>query len=235
MKKAVSIIVPAYNEEKRIGRFLQDLLKFAKTKLKNYEIILVDDGSTDNTLDAIKSITKKDKNAKIISYKQNRGKGYAVKQGIFASQGRLIVFIDADGSISPDQISDMLGNLKRHDVVVGNRASKESIVRQAKSRKIIGIIFNFYVSILFQSRVRDNLCGFKGFKKEAARALFKDLVAEKWLFDVELFHKIKKRHYSLYSMPLRWQHKGGSKIRAIDPFKMLYQLIGLRIKLMGKN
>ena len=99
---------------------------------------------------------------------------------------------------------------------------------------MFGIIFNFYVGILFNSKINDNLCGFKGFHKVLARDLFKDLIAERWLFDVELFYKIKKKHHDLYKLPIRWEHRGGSKIKLIDPFKMLFQLIVLRIKLGSK-
>jgi len=232
MQKRVSIIVPAYNEERRIGGFLEELLKFAKTQLDNYEIIIVDDGSVDNTLNVVKNIVKKDRSVRIVSYKPNRGKGFAVKTGVFKSKGEFILFIDSDGSISPEQILKMLKELEKYDIVVGDRGHRESIIRQAKSRKIIGIIFNFYVSILFNSRVRDNLCGFKGFRRKVALELFKNLVDKKWLFDVELFYKIKKRRYSFLNIPIKWEHKTGSKISLFDPFKMLFQLIDLRIKLI---
>jgi dolichyl-phosphate beta-glucosyltransferase len=232
MQKRVSIIVPAYNEERRIGRFLEELLEFAKAQLDNYEIIIVDDGSVDNTLNVVKNIVKKDRSVRIVSYKPNRGKGFAVKTGVFKSKGEFILFIDSDGSISPEQILKMLKELEKYDVVVGDRGHRESIIRQAKSRKIIGIIFNFYVSILFNSRVRDNLCGFKGFRRRVALELFKNLVDKKWLFDVELFYKIKKRGYSFLNIPIKWEHKTGSKISLFDPFKMLFQLIDLRIRLI---
>jgi len=234
MKRTLSIIVPAYNEEKRIKIFLEQLIKFAKSNLKNYEIILVDDGSIDNTINVIRRETKKSKNVKVISYKLNRGKGFAVKKGIFASKGNLILFIDADGSITPDQIPTLLKKLTDYDVVVGDRSAANSKVKAIKSRKIIGIIFNFYASILFGTKVKDNLCGFKGFHREVAIDLFKNLVSQRWLFDVELFYKIRKRDYTVYNLPINWEHKQGSKIRFIDPFKMLFQLLALRIKLIDK-
>ena len=232
--KDVSIIVPTYNEAKRIGPFLTDLLEFAKLNLRNYEIIIVDDGSIDNTLEIVRKIVKKDKNVRVISYRPNRGKGFAVKKGVFVSKGKLILFIDADGSINPWEIPNLLEKLKNYDVVVGDRGAAESEVKQAKSRKVISMIFNFYVALLFSTRIRDNLCGFKGFKREVARDLFRDLLTERWLFDVELFYKIRKKKYSIYNLPIKWQHKRGSKIRFIDPFKMLFELILLKIKLIGR-
>jgi len=233
MKKIVSIIVPVYNEEDRIVNFLEDLLKFAKSNLKNYELIFVDDGSVDKTLEIIKGEVKNNKNVKIISYRPNIGKGFAVKKGVFATNGELILFIDADGSIRVNQIRKMLEKLEHYDIVVGDRSCKESDVKQPFLRKIIGIVFNMYVDMLFNSEIRDNLCGFKGFHKEVARELFKDLIVERWLFDVELFYKIKKKNYSLYQLPIEWEHREGSKIKLIDPLKMIFQLIVLRIKLIG--
>ncbi len=97
----LSIIIPAYNEENRIKPFLARLLEFSK-KLKSYELIFVNDGSRDNTLKIINDISKRYKRLKIISYGTNRGKGYAVRKGILAAGGKKIIFIDADGSISPD-------------------------------------------------------------------------------------------------------------------------------------
>lgn len=234
MKKDISIIVPAYNEERRIDYFLKDLVKFSKHHLKNYEIIIVDDGSVDNTSGVVKRAIGNDRNIRLISYKPNRGKGYAVKKGIFESEGDIILFIDSDGSINPDQIPKMLDKLKQYSIVTGDRGAEESKVKQAKSRKIIGIIFNFYVSLLFKTKKRDNLCGFKGFHRDVARELFKDLISERWLFDVELFYKIKKRRDSLYNLPINWEHKQGSKIKFTDPLKMLFQLIVLRLQLIGK-
>jgi dolichyl-phosphate beta-glucosyltransferase len=227
----ISIIVPAYNEEKRITPFLKDLMEFSKN-LKDYEIIFVSDGSTDNTVEVIKKHVTPNKNVRIIGYPKNTGKGYAVKQGIKTATGNKILFIDADGSIHPDQIPYMLEKLNYYDVVVGDRASKNSIIDRPTKRHIVGTIFNTISRLLFQIRVKDTLCGFKGFKKEVAKSLFKDLKSYGWIFDVELFYKIKKNKYSLYKLPLRWTHKEESKFKLFDPLKMLFDLFKLRLKLI---
>jgi dolichyl-phosphate beta-glucosyltransferase len=232
MARDVSIIVPAYNEERRIKSFLESLIEFSRLELKNYEIIVVNDGSKDKTLNIIKKIANGTRNLRLISYEPNQGKGYAVKNAIFMSKGKNVLFIDADGAIKPNQIPNMIQKLKEYDIVVGDRGHKASQVKQAKTRKLTGIIFNFYVSILFNSKVKDNLCGFKGFRREAALELFSNLIDKRWLFDVEIFYKIKKaRKYNVYNLPIDWEHKTGSKISILDPIKMLFQLIKLRIKL----
>ena len=224
----VSIIVPCYNEESRIKPFLTSLIQFSKANLKNYEIVVVNDGSKDKTLDVLKEFSK---DIKLVSYDKNKGKGGAVREGILSAKGEKILFIDADGSIQPDEIPKMLEKLDNYDVVVGDRASKDSDVNAIALRNITGKLFNFYVNVLFGYKTWDNLCGFKGFKKEIAKDLFTDLIAYGWIFDVELFYKIHKKNYTLYKLPIKWVHKGDSKIKLLDPFKMFFQLIKLRMKL----
>src|SRR3989344_3196133 len=221
----VSIVVPCYNEENRIKPFLTSLIQFSKDNLKSYEIIVVNDGSKDKTLDVLKEFSK---DIKLISYEKNKGKGGAVREGVLSSIGEKVLFIDADGSIQPDE---MLEKLDSYDVVVGDRASKDSDVNAIALRNITGKLFNFYVNVLFGYKTWDNLCGFKGFKKEIAKDLFTDLIAYGWIFDVELFYKIHKKNYTLYKLPIKWVHKGDSKIKLLDPFKMFFQLIKLRMKL----
>ncbi|MAG52818.1 MAG: hypothetical protein CMH62_02550 [Nanoarchaeota archaeon] len=221
-----SVIVPLFNEETRSPPFLNDLLKIAK---KEWEIILVDDGSKDKTLDVIKKYNFPNK--KIITYSINKGKGYAVKKGVEAATGNYILFIDADGSIHPSQIENMILQLKKHDTVVGNRNHDESHKETTFFRSSIGKIFNLYARVLFNIPVNDNLCGFKGFKKEIAKSLFNNMLSERWVFDVELFYQIKKNKYSLYFLPIEWEHRDESKINSFEILKILYELLELRMKI----
>jgi len=230
----LSIIVPVYNEEKRISPFLEELCDFAKNK-KDMEIIFVDDGSSDNSLEVLKNFKKRESKSRIISYEKNRGKGYAVRLGVLSSKGEKVIFIDADNSTRPKEIPKMVELLDKYDVVVGYREHKESKVQVVKKRKFIGKIFNLIVRILFQSKFKDNLCGFKGFGRDVAKKLFGGLLSERWEFDVELFYKIKKSGYSISTQPIEWKHKEGSKIKATDPLKIFLRLIILRIRLMTSS
>ena len=224
----ISIIVPAYNESKRIRSFLKDLVKFAKKG--NYEIIIVDDGSTDNTGSVIKKITKDFKKIKIISYKPNMGKGYAVKTGIMKARGEYIIFIDADGSIHPKEIPKMERMLKEYDIVVGDRSSIFSKIKQPRARKFLGVLFNNYMNTIFRVDVKDFLCGFKGFRRNAAKTLFKDIISNRWIFDVEIFYKSRKANYTLYKLPIKWVHKPDTKIKRLDPPKMFFEALILRLR-----
>ncbi len=229
MPKDCTIIVPMYNEEKRLPAFLPHLVRFVK-KRPEYTLLLVNDGSKDRTLEVAKKLTK-GTTAQILTHTPNQGKGFAVRKGILHAQTSYLLFIDADGSIQPEEIPQMLHYLKRYDVVVGDRYHPQSKLKRDPTRKIIGDLFNLLVWILFQYNVKDNLCGFKGFKQEAAQTLFKELKTTGWLFDVELFYRIKKKGYTLFKMPISWEHKEGSKIKPLDPIKFFFQLLLLRIHL----
>ncbi len=222
-----SIIIPAYNEESRIKPFLKELKQSIKP---DWEIIFVDDGSVDKTAGILKKFSIANK--KVISYKKNMGKGFAVKTGVAAASGDSIIFIDADGSIHPSQIGRMIDYLKKYDAVVGTRASKESKVKQSFFRKMTGICFNKYVGMLYGLKIRDNLCGFKGFKKDVAKKIFNGLQSYRWVFDVELFYKIRKSGLSLFEMAIRWEYRPDSRIKPTDPLKMAFELLYLRLKLL---
>ncbi len=230
-----SIIVPAYNEAGRISSFLEELLNFSNLNLNNYEIIIVNDGSTDGTEDVINNLIKGRKDVSLIGYSTNKGKGEAVKFGIFNSCGEKIIFIDADGSVAPDLMPEILKRLNEYDVVVGDRSLKESRIKTRVHRWFLGKIFNIMVNLLFRTNTRDNLCGFKGFKRDAAEELFNDLIEKRWLFDVEIFYKIKQNKFSLYRMPIQWEYVGNSKVGFSDPVKMFLRLFVLRIKLFRKR
>lgn len=231
MKMHLSIIVPAYNEAKRITPFLTKLLAFAKEQFKDYEILCVEDGSKDDTIEVIKRIGKGDSHLRIISYIPNQGKAHAVRTGIIAAKGKKILFIDADGSIQPEEIPKMLSLLDSYDVVVGTRYTKEANIKQPLSRQMTSFFFNTYVKMLFNINVQDTLCGFKGFKRDVGRALFDHLVSRRWIFDVELFYKIRKQNYSLYELPITWEHKDDTKFKLFDPVKMIADLAKLRYAL----
>lgn len=226
-----SIIVPAYNEEKRIKPFLQELKSFCGN-FRDCEVLFVDDGSKDNTLGMLKRFKKGNKRISIVSYPVNRGKGHAVRTGVLNSRGKKIIFIDSDGSTRPKMIQRMVKMLDSYDVVVGSRAHKDSRIKTSVPRRLTGVAFNAYANLLFHNKIRDHLCGFKGFRRGAALVLFENLIDERWVFDVELFYKARKNKFKLHQLPIEWSHKGMSKIRPGDIVKIFFELMSLRIKLL---
>ncbi|MFH0875144.1 MAG: dolichyl-phosphate beta-glucosyltransferase [archaeon] len=224
-----SIIVPMYNEEKRFNSFIPKLSNFLSKNLKDYELIFVNDGSKDRTLEILKRLECKNK--VIVTYQVNHGKGYAVKKGILSAKGDYILFIDADGSIPTQEIPRMFEKLKNYDVVIGDREQARSVVKRSFTRKITSFLFNNYSRLLFDTNVIDHLCGFKGFRRKVALSLFKNLKSNRWIFDVEILCKIKKEGYSLYRLPINWIHKGDSKMKFLDPLKIFFDLINLRMKI----
>jgi len=229
MINKLSIIVPAYNEEKRIKTFLFDLNTYCTRNLKNYEIIIVNDGSNDKTLDIIKKV--KYKNFRYSSYTPNKGKANAVKVGVTIAKGSHLLFIDADGATAPKEISYMLPKLEKYDVVVGSRNLKASKAKKNFSRRILSWGFNNYISFLFRMSFSDYLCGFKGFKTPIAKKLFYSLKSKRWIFDVELFYKIKKYKLSIAEIPIKWIHQDDSKMKTTDIIKIFFQILMLRLKI----
>ncbi|MDD5417521.1 MAG: glycosyltransferase family 2 protein [Candidatus Nanoarchaeia archaeon] len=227
-----SIIVPAYNEEKRIPVFLEELINYSKKNLDDFEILIVNDGSKDKTVDVVNEVIKKSKalKAKIIDYSPNKGKGHAVKTGVNDANGDVVVFIDADGSIKPEEIGVMVKYLKKYDVVIGNRKTASSKIDnpQPLSRRFASWCFNKYVSILLGVKVQDFLCGFKGFRKDVAKKVFSNIKTKRWTFDVEILNNSKKNNYTIFELPIEWAHKDDSKMRITDPIKIFFDVFKIR-------
>lgn len=230
----LSVIVPAYDEATRIPKFLGNLLEFGRKNLESYEIIVVNDGSEDRTKEIVLNIIQGDKRAKLISYNDNMGKGHAVLQGVLKAKGKFILFIDADGSIKPQEILNLHGIYQKYnyDIVIGSRISTLSNITdpQPLSRRLLSKIFNLYSNVLFQIKINDLLCGFKGFSRDVALQIFKNLKAYRWEFDVELLYKARKNGIKVYQLPIEWKHEEGSKMKIYDPIFIFLNLLKLRLR-----
>jgi glycosyltransferase involved in cell wall biosynthesis len=224
-----SIIIPAYNEERRMKPFLKDLRDVLRT-MKNYELIFVNDGSTDKTKKMAESFLS-GLNLKIITYSKNRGKGYALMRGVSEAKGDIILFIDADGSIPPKEIPRLINATRKHSIAVGSRTHPNSKIKQPLVRMILGKIFNKYIELVFGMGIDDTLIGFKAFRKAIAKDLFLDLKSHRWLFDIEILYKAKKKGYEVRRIPIIWSHKDSSKIKFADPIKMALEALYLRARM----
>ncbi len=227
--RLISIVVPAYNEEGRMEAFLGSLIAFC-SKIQDFsvEIILVNDGSKDRTYEIGKELEKNNKIFRVVNHPVNKGKGAAVQTGINDAKGDYVIFIDSDGSIDPSQIPPMLASLQKNDIVIGTRNHKDAEVDRPLIRTITTKLFNTYTNLLFRLHLSDLLCGFKGFKTEIARDLFLDLISTRWLFDVEILYKAKKRGYHTAVLPIKWQHKEKGNLNPFtDSIKLAFSILKL--------
>lgn len=217
MKPFLSVIIPIYNEEKRI-RNITNIFQYLKSKKYSLEILLVNDGSNDKTLRKIKSIVKKTKRNhlfKLISYKKNQGKGYAIKNGMLASSGRFRLFIDVDLSTPIEELSKLEKSLKKSDVLIGSRKSARAniIKRQPFIREILGRGFTTLSQIFLGLKVSDFTCGFKCFSEKAALEIFSRQRIKRWGFDSEVLFIAKLRGLKIKEIPVEWSNDPNTKVK----------------------
>jgi dolichyl-phosphate beta-glucosyltransferase len=225
----LSIIIPAYNEEHRIQKTLEKIINYLKRKKYNYEIIIVDDGSKDNTINVIKNI--KDKKIKILKNEINRGKGYSVKKGILNAKKDWILFSDADLSTPIEELDNFTKYLD-YDIIIGSRNLKESniMIHQPFYRAYPGKIFSYLVRLITIRGIKDTQCGFKLFKKEIAHKIFNKQTIDRWGFDVELMYIAHKYKYKIKELPVIWLNDEKTKLNLFkDSTRMFLDLIKIRI------
>ena len=225
----VSIVVPAYNEEKRILPSLNVLTTFCENYFRYYEIICVDDGSTDRTWDLISQV-RNDPFLKILRLPKNRGKGYAVRHGMLHADGRFRFFTDADLPYSPDAfiIALKIFNAKGCDLITGARelADFSHGLKVDAVRRVAGRIFSAIATCFVKMGVSDSQCGFKGFTDYAAQRIFSGLQIQGYAFDVEIFALAHAWNMKVCKIPVTLIKNDGSRIRLIrDPFCMFFDLL----------
>lgn len=215
MKKIkLSIIVPCYNEEKRFNAGFEHFQSFIRRSRFDCELILVNDGSKDNTLKLMKSQLDKSKTIKIASYTKNKGKGFAISKGVEIARGEIILFSDIDHSVDVSTVNSFFKYFSNADVVIGSRRLKNSklLKRQKPLRELLGKGFTLLVKILIDWQIKDATCGFKAFKKQAAKKLFKKISIYNWAFDAEILFLCKKYKIKVAQAPVEWSDVKGSKV-----------------------
>ena len=233
-KDPVSIILPAYNEEKCILSSIKTLLTFCKDIFDDFEIICVDDGSTDKTGSLIREISH-DPYIRALYIPKNRGKGYAVKQGMQHAHGRYLFFTDADLPYSLDALSVSMEHFRTQqcDVVAGARDLPDSSqwIGAGSMRWAASQAFSFLTHHLVKVDVRDSQCGFKGFTYNAAQLIFSNIKTIGYAFDVEIFALARAFNLTVCKAPVRRARHGDSKIRLMrDPFFMFLDILKISRK-----
>ena len=232
----ISIVIAAYNEKRRIGISLKRIYNFFESRKDPHEIIVVNDGSTDNTKDILSELSAELPTLRFINSEKNKGKGFAVRTGILASRGRFVLLSDADLSTPIEEIEALLGFIraKNYDIAIGSRGLQLSkiIRRQPWWRRGMGKIFNKIVKIFILPDFHDTQCGFKLFKGAAARELFEELKTDRFAFDVEILARAKKKDYKIVEVPVRWLDSDQSKVNPIlDPLIMIKDIVRIRLAL----
>ncbi|NIQ01285.1 MAG: glycosyltransferase, partial [Nitrospinaceae bacterium] len=210
----LSIIIPAFNEESRLRETLPGLKRFLDRQDYAWEVILVDDGSEDDTSGVLQEFFTPEQ-GRGVRYTPNRGKGYAIRQGVAAARGEVLLFTDADFSTPITEFPRLVQFLSQgFDIAIGSRSLPESNVveHQAWYREGMGKVFNLMVRLLLFRGIIDTQCGFKCLRREQALPLFEKLTLDGFSYDVELLYLAKKRGLKIAEVPVTWKNHPESKV-----------------------
>ena len=222
----ISIIIPVYREENRIIDLLRKVREITNSlNASSYEIIVVNDGSDDNTLKILFEEEKKDPNIRVISYNNNKGKGYAVRQGIISSYGKEVIFMDGDLDVHPIVIQEYIQGFSTHDLVIGSKLHPLSQVDAPLSRRFLSLLFNLLVRKALGITLRDTQTGLKAGKGDILRKIFNVMVVNRYAFDVELLSLATFLNLNIKEVPVMVKHSDSFKFREI--VKMFLDLIAI--------
>lgn len=231
----LSIIIPAYNEERRISGTLFDIDEYLKRRDYEYEIIVVDDGSTDKTAEIVRDLLPQIKNLALIKNKRNRGKGYVVRRGLLAAKGKYRLFMDADNSTSANQAERLLLEFSKHHIVIGSRAIVGARLSppQPFFRRVLGRIMKIFVQIIVRlPRIKDSQCGFKIFSEKAIKDILPRCRINGWAFDAEILKIGQKLGYEIKEVPVVWRNNHESKVRIVGGIKFIFELLMIKFYLL---
>jgi dolichyl-phosphate beta-glucosyltransferase len=227
----LSIVIPAYKEGERIGQNLLEIEKFLSNKDYSYEIIVVIDGSPDNTVEIVKNYASQVTSVRLINNTVNHGKGYVVRQGLLEAKGKYVVFLDADGSTSITHVEKFLPELEKGvDVVIGSRKIEGSFIQvhQPRYREVMGEGGNWLIRIVLGLwSFPDTQCGFKMLTGKAAHEIASRMVVDRFGFDFELIVLAQKLGFKIKQMPVRWMNEEGSTVSLTGPNGFIQVLIDL--------
>jgi len=230
----LSVIIPAYNEASHIETTIRESIAMCVDRQLEFEIIVVDDGSRDRTLEVIRSAAKSDSRVRALTNGTNRGKGYSVRHGVIESRGDRVLFTDVDLSTPLSEYDTLFGKLSEgYDIAIGSRALAQSKLtrKQPPYRVWLGRLANKAIQMVVPALrgIQDTQCGFKLFKGQVARAIFPLQRIERWGFDFEILHIARKHGFRVAEVPVVWSHSGDSRLRLSDYPKTLMELFKVRI------
>jgi dolichyl-phosphate beta-glucosyltransferase len=230
---SISVVIPAFNEEKRVAPTLASIHDYLVKNAERSEIIVVDDGSSDKTAELVSAVAAEKGSIRLLHGSTNRGKGDSVRRGILEASGDLILMSDADLSTPIEEVEKFFPWIEQgYDIVIGSRALKESdlIQKQPWYRQSMGRVFNLLVRTIVLEGLYDTQCGFKMFRSGPAKKIFAALKTEGFAFDVEVLLRARKIGCRIKETPVRWINSPQSKIRIMrDSFRMFLDLLKIRM------
>jgi glycosyltransferase involved in cell wall biosynthesis len=227
----LSIIIPAYNEERRLPESLRRIRDYVGTRAISAEVIVVDDGSTDGTVGVVNATRASLTGLRLVSNGNNRGKGYSVRHGMLEARGRVVLFTDADLSAPIEEADKLLAALATSDVAIGSRGVDRSLIQvhQSPLRELAGIIFNRIVRLVTGVPFVDTQCGFKAFVREPTRIVFEQQRIERFGFDPEILFLARRHGLRAVEIPVRWAHDPQTKVHVLrDSLRMFVELLLIR-------
>lgn len=231
----LSIIIPSYNEEERIVKTLIEVSNYLENQFYDYEIIVVDDGSKDKTSEFVEKLKLEIPNLKITNNKENRGKGYVVRQGLLEAKGQYRLFMDADNSTSIKEIEKFLPYLETYDIIIGSRGVKGSLITipQPIHRRILGRFYSLLVQFIVELwGIKDAQCGFKLFNSKAVKDILPKCKINNLAFDSEILIIAKKLGYKIKEAPIIWANRPQTRVRFKGMVEMIFDLLKIRWSLI---
>ncbi|MEX0880153.1 MAG: dolichyl-phosphate beta-glucosyltransferase [Thermoanaerobaculia bacterium] len=229
-----SLVIPAYNEAARIEACVRDVAEWIRSRPggQDWEAILVDDGSTDDTAARARRFAGDEAlDLKVMSYGANRGKGAAIRTGVLASSGETILISDTDLSTPLSEWGKLAERLPTHPVVIGSRALEDDLVRkrQAFHRVLLGRTGNKLIQLFAVPGIQDTQCGFKLFRGDATRELFRAARIDRFAWDVEILYLARRRGLAIAEVPVLWFNSPESKVRVVrDALQTLWDVLRIR-------
>jgi glycosyltransferase involved in cell wall biosynthesis len=232
-----SLIFPAYNEGRRLGATLDKVLNYVAQEHWKAEIIVVDDGSTDDTAEIAREYVRRNPIMRLLQNPRNRGKGYSVRHGILNAHGDILLFSDADLSSPISEAPKLVAAIENGaDIAIGSRWLKSELQteRQSLLRQVLGRLYNLLLRLVLGLNYRDSQCGFKAFTRRAAEMIFPVQRIERWGFDPELLFVARLYGLRVAEVPVEWGHAGASKINPIvDGMRMFGEMLSIRWNAMS--
>ena len=232
MEPIYSVVIPAYNESARLGATLEKVLAYVQAQGWDAEVIVVNDGSRDNTADIVRRYAEKNPAVRLVENPGNHGKGYSVRNGMLNVRGRIALFSDADLSSPIGEAQKLLQALEAGaDIAIGSRwlRAETQTQRQPLYRQVFGRVFNLLLRLTLGLQFKDTQCGFKAFKRPAIQAIFPLQKIERWGFDPEILFLARKFGFKVQEVSVAWGHSGGTRIHPlIDGSRMFWEMLHIR-------